>query len=158
MRSPSIPPRIRVHPMFWGGRTNWRETNDDLSLHPEGMSAISRGLSEATPPETEAMTARTPVGVPAGCCDPYRGRFRRDRSSNRGYRFAQPPANCWEPSGFHGGNRPSFEEKKSFTALPVGDVQSAKGEYPSIVARRLSLVFGLFDSSKFSKIFRKWGS
>ena len=51
----------------------------------EPMPAISRGLSEATPPETEAVTARTPVGVPAGCCDPYRGRFRRDRSSNRGF-------------------------------------------------------------------------
>ena len=35
------------------------------SLHPEGMSAISRGLSEATPPEEIRSNELHPEGMPA---------------------------------------------------------------------------------------------
>ena len=38
------------------GESDWREPDDVHRLHPEGMSAISRELSEATPPkEVEEM-------------------------------------------------------------------------------------------------------
>ena len=36
-----------------------------LGLHPEGMSAISRGLSEATPPEEFGQSVLNPEGMPA---------------------------------------------------------------------------------------------
>ena len=37
--------------MFWGGRTNGRETDDDHGLHPEGMSesALARRAADGSP-------------------------------------------------------------------------------------------------------------
>jgi hypothetical protein len=89
-----------------------------LRSTPAGVTAISRGLSAATPPVTrrairsrprrgrsatvhasvldrrslarraEPATA-TGAGTPPGC-NPF-------STQDRGYRFAQPPANCWHP-------------------------------------------------------------
>ncbi len=41
-----------------------------ILLHPERMSAISRGLSEATPPEEVEQVALHPEGMLAQCKRP----------------------------------------------------------------------------------------
>ena len=56
---------------FWfirgfGGITGWSKTDISPILHPEGISAISRGLSEATPPPDEfGQSDLHPEGTPA---------------------------------------------------------------------------------------------
>ena len=52
---------MSVHLQFLGGHLNGIETDVGSSPHPEGMSAISRGLSKATPPEE--FRSRLPPGV-----------------------------------------------------------------------------------------------
>ena len=78
-------------------------------LTPEGVAAISRGLSEAIPPVVAEAIGPTPEGsqqhgmiefsaTPSGveCVD---------ARLNRGYRYAQPPANGFDPSGVNAANR-----------------------------------------------------
>src|SRR5262245_45828716 len=75
----------------------------DVSLTPPGVTAISRGLSAATPPVHRIQrSSSTPAGVadpPRHSCDPYRGRKEAFVFGFRGYRCAQPPANRCDPAG-----------------------------------------------------------
>lgn len=77
----------------------------EQGIDPEGIAAISRWLNVATPPEKGAFHFNTPKGLQKSGIEsdvlfwhPYWG---ADRSfdSNRWYRYAQPPANSFAPSG-----------------------------------------------------------
>ena len=91
----------------WGGRLNWSETDDNHGLHPEGMSAISRGLSEATPPEEFGKTNLHPEGMPARFNPADIGNLPASlqdanlcsKTPTGGIADAQPPANCCDPFG-----------------------------------------------------------
>jgi len=85
------------------------------ALQAEGLTAISRWLSGAIPPETLRVGFRIPEGCQhessAGTrfsIGPIRHGLRslRDRvvpgRTFRGCRSAQPPANCWQASGLRG--------------------------------------------------------
>ena len=95
--------------------------------NPERVQAVSRGLSEATPPDGKINKISTPEGSqfflrglrlplskPRNCgivgrshgfmgllLRPLRGRSISD--PNRWCRFAQPPANGWQPYGLYNG-------------------------------------------------------
>src|SRR5262245_38914985 len=87
----------------------------EKSCTPIGVPAISRGLSEATPPVRSREIGSHPGGAPEGCqrvshsqaksaikpcrqsgCDPC-GVESELWTRNRGHRCAQPPANRLRP-------------------------------------------------------------
>jgi len=82
------------------------------SVEPGGFPAISRWLSEATPPEPNDSRVRIPEGCQrvgdGGAMAMFREDLRslRDRGvcvrGVRGCRYAQPPANGWHPFGMTG--------------------------------------------------------
>lgn len=76
---------LRVHSMFWGIGSGSGEVSKCRRLHPEGITAISRGLSRAIPPvqmgqngfaswrdASFGVRLRTPkvAGIPSGCEQP----------------------------------------------------------------------------------------
>ena len=86
-------------------------TNSDRCNTPAGVTAISRGSSEATPPVSEREGNCTPEGwrSPSRAkwlaislslrLRPLRGRIENRGLRNRGYRCAEPPANGCNPVG-----------------------------------------------------------
>ncbi len=86
---------------------NQREVPSVL-FHPGGMSALSRWLSAATPPELGSLCFRIPEGCqkashsggirprPGAVCHPS-GMGQSEATGVRWCRYAQPPANRYDP-------------------------------------------------------------
>ena len=90
-----------------GSRVPWPRRPDGAVLHPGGMTAGSRGSSEATPPEPMLQDEMHPGRGARGGADMFGARSRRCLAPlqgadpitlrSRGYRCAQPPANFRHP-------------------------------------------------------------
>ena len=84
-------------------------------LQPGGFSAISRGLSAATPPVQKPFEPFHPSGVAANLATTPLGSIPH-KSFDRGRRFAQPPANGCQASGLK--TECQFQTNPSRSAFP----------------------------------------
>ena len=92
---------LRVHPLFWGIGSGSGEVSKCRRLHPEGITAISRGVEQSDTPGSdgtewicilEGCQLRNQAANAQGCWHPFRMRTANGNPSG-GITALNPPAN-----------------------------------------------------------------